>query len=475
MGLFDMFKVNDFKTELAKLSKDNVALTEINQRLLKETDAATAKITTLTSKNKQLSSDKQDLSQEANRKLSLIQMKPAELDELINQKNSKLDLINQDLASLDKRKDGLNVVISDIEEQIAALKSTLVDMTNQADIESYGLYTPRYDFANSLTYKEKLNEVRQNQKLMIKNETATEIFSPMTLNGSESKGRSMQKKNNKQLLRCFNGESEAAINNVTYSNFERISNRISKSFEQLNKLNEPNGVRLTSDYLDSKIDELHIAREYAEKKQQEKEELREQRQREREEKAAQKEIAEQQKNIDKEIKHYSNVVDDLQAELVDKNDTEKEELLKQIQELKDKINTYNDQKDELDYRLQNSTAGYVYIISNIGSFGKDVVKIGVTRRLTPMDRIDELGSASVPFKFDVHALIFSYDAYKLESELHERFSDKRINKVNNRKEYFRLGISEVRNVLEEYKDLTIDFNETPDAPEYRQTLALEKK
>ena len=92
-----------------------------------------------------------------------------------------------------------------------------------------------------------------------------------------------------------------------------------------------------------------------------------------------------------------------------------------------------------------------------------------------MDRIDELGSASVHFKFDVHALICSYDAYKLEYELHERFSDKRINKVNNRKEYFRLGISEVRNVLEEYKDLTIDFNETPDAPEYRQTLALEKK
>lgn len=119
----------------------------------------------------------------------------------------------------------------------------------------------------------------------------------------------------------------------------------------------------------------------------------------------------------------------------------------------------------------NATAGYVYIISNIGSFGPDVIKIGVTRRLDPMDRIDELGSASVPFKFDVHALIFSYDAYALESELHQRFDKQRVNKVNNRKEYFRVPITEIKKVLEEYKDLTVDFNETPDAPEYRESLA----
>jgi T5orf172 domain. len=126
----------------------------------------------------------------------------------------------------------------------------------------------------------------------------------------------------------------------------------------------------------------------------------------------------------------------------------------------------------LDYRLQNSTAGYVYIISNIGSFGENVVKIGVTRRLEPMDRIDELGSASVPFKFDVHALIFSYDAYKLETELHEKFADKRINKVNNRKEYFNLTITEVEQALKEYKDLTIDFHEEPEAGEYRESLKI---
>ncbi|CAJ1187175.1 hypothetical protein CPR19081_DFPECDIO_01045 [Companilactobacillus paralimentarius] len=127
----------------------------------------------------------------------------------------------------------------------------------------------------------------------------------------------------------------------------------------------------------------------------------------------------------------------------------------------------------MDYRQENATAGYVYIISNIGSFGPDVVKIGVTRRLDPQERIDELGSASVPFKFDVHAFIFSYDAYSLEAELHQRFNDKRINKVNNRKEYFHVSIDEIEKVLEEYKDLTVDFNEIPEAVEYNQSLALE--
>lgn len=262
------------------------------------------------------------------------------------------------------------------------------------------------------------------------------------------------------------------VKQLTYSNFDRIQARISKSFEQLNKLNEPNGIRLTSAYLDSKIDELHLAFEYEEKKQSEKEELREQRQREREEKALKKEIADQQKNIDKEIKHYSNVISDLEAELKDKNEAEKAELLKQIDELQNKVNDYEGKKSELDYRLQNSTAGYVYIISNIGSFGENVVKIGVTRRLEPMDRIDELGSASVPFKFDVHALIFSYDAYKLETELHEKFADKRINKVNNRKEYFNLTITEVEQALKAYKDLTIDFHEEPEAGEYRESLKI---
>ncbi len=145
-----------------------------------------------------------------------------------------------------------------------------MNVSDEVMYEDYGLYKPRYDFANSSAYKGKLSEVRSNQKEMIKNGEAGIIFNSMTLNDSEAKGRSMQKKNIKQLVRSFNGECEAAINKVTKSNIERIKKRITRSFEQLNKLNEPNGVRLTANYLDSKLDEAHIALEYALKKEQEK-------------------------------------------------------------------------------------------------------------------------------------------------------------------------------------------------------------
>ena len=129
-------------------------------------------------------------------------------------------------------------------------------------------------------------------------------------------------------------------------------------------------------------------------------------------------------------------------------------------------------KEELDYRLENIGAGYVYIISNIGAFGENIFKIGVTRRLEPLERIKELSSASVPFKFDVHALIFSYQAYNLEKELHNLFNDKRVNLINNRKEFFNISIDEIETALEKYKDLTFEFNKIPDAEEYRETLKL---
>ncbi|WP_236585120.1 DUF4041 domain-containing protein [Companilactobacillus farciminis] len=362
-----------------------------------------------------------------------------------------------------------------LQAQLDFLQKELDDTEDTVNMETYGLYKPRYNFANSLGYKNQLNDVRNNQKRMIRNLEAYEIFNPMLLDNSSSKGHSMQKKNGKQLVRSFNVECEAAINKITYSNIERIEKRINKSFEQLNKLNNSIGIALTFNYLNSKIDELHLAYEYAEKKQEEKEKLREQREREREDKRAQKQIEIAQKKLNKELDHYKKALNELTLKLNNLTGKDREDVQQNIKELHQNISQGEAEKKDLDYRQENATAGYVYIISNIGSFGPDVVKIGVTRRLDPQERIDELGSASVPFKFDVHAFIFSYDAYSLETELHQRFSDKRVNKINNRKEYFRVSISEIEKVLEEYKDLTVDFNEKPEAIEYNQSLNLASK
>lgn len=122
---------------------------------------------------------------------------------------------------------------------------------------------------------------------------------------------------------------------------------------------------------------------------------------------------------------------------------------------------------------EQTKRGYVYVISNLGSFGENIYKIGLTRRLDPMDRVRELGDASVPFPFDVHAMIFSEDAPKLEATLHQRFSDKRVNMINNRKEFFNVSLKEIADVVAEY-NATIEFTLLAEASDYRQTLAIKE-
>lgn len=465
-NFLDLFKLKQFKLKIQELNEKNSILEKEKEKLEENND---------------------DLKREADVKLSLKQLEPWKLDQKIKEKSKELEKLNQkkeqkiqecedEINNKEKEIDQKNTKISQLESKINDLEKNLVDISDQAMYEDYGLYKPRYDFSNSSTFKGKLSEVRANQKQMLRDGTAGEIFRPMLLDNSQYRGRSMQKKNIKQLVRSFNGECEAAINKVTKNNIEIIEKRINRSFDQLNKLNGPNGVRLTPQYLDSKLDEAHIALEYALKKEEERELLREQREREKEERQAQKEIARERQKYEKDETHFQQVKDLLQEKIANsKSSVEIESLKTKLLELQKKLDDIKEKKIKLSNHAENPTAGYVYIISNIGSFGQKVYKIGVTRRLNPIDRINELSSASVPFKFDVHALIFTDDAYKLETELHNYFDKKRVNKVNMRKEFFRLDLDEIKKVLKKHKELTFDFKEVPDAPEYRDTLLIEKQ
>lgn len=488
VSLSDLFKAKKFKLELENLKqtqkaleKEKIQLKQDNSKLQKEADLKLSVKQMqpleldkeITKKTKELDKLKAESTKEL---IDLRARKTKELNDILNTKQEDIEKLNADIDKKIQKVTEQNKQISNLDKKIKDLNSQLVNVSDEIMYEDYGLYKPRYDFANSSAYKGKLSEVRSNQKEMIKNGDAGTIFNPMTLDGSEAKGRSMQKKNIKQLVRSFNGECEAAINKVTKSNIEMIEKRITRSFEQLNKLNESNGVRLTANYLDSKLDEAHIALEYALKKEQEKELLREQRQREKEERQAQREYAQERAKYEKDETHFQQAKDLLQNKINNsKSDVEIESLKRKLADLQDKISDIQAKKVKLSDRAENPTAGYVYIISNIGSFGQNVYKIGVTRRLDPMDRINELSSASVPFKFDVHALIFTDDAYKLETELHEYFDKERVNKVNKRKEFFRLNIDEIKQILSKHKELTFDFHEIPDAPEYRDTLLIEKR
>lgn len=341
--------------------------------------------------------------------------------------------------------------------------------------ESYGLYEPRYNFIDSTGYKNKLNSIRQLQKDAIRNKTAVNFFDSWTVDGSKAKGKKMTNGNIKVILRCFNAECEAAINKLTFKNFDVTKRRIRSSFDQLNKAFEQNKISISNNFLSYKYSELHLAYEFENKIQEEKDILREERERQRDEKALQKEIDAKKKKIEKEIVHRENMLTELRNKLLTSSDEDKQTIEREIDNLQGSIKHFEDEQKDLDYRIENAGAGYVYIISNIGAFGEDVVKIGVTRRLEPLDRIKELGSASVPFKFDVHALVFSYKAFELEAALHRKFEKNRINLVNNRKEFFKVPIDIIEREMLEYKDLTIEFHRDADAEEYRQSIEMRKK
>ena len=473
-----------------------------------------------------LEAENKDQKEKLDKKMTILQMKPEELDNLIKSKEKELNnLIKEKQSELNKITNNFNIQneklkqtkekIDNLDQQAADLsneleierniqqlnakvndlnndldkkqkeldevKDEIISYDEQVSIEEYGLYTPHYSFENSIEYKDKLSEIREKQKEAIKNGSAGVIISSMLMDGSASKGHRVQLKNIKQLIRTFNVECEAAINKATYTNMPRIEKRINRSFDQLNKLNTGNSVELSQNYLNLKLDELHLAFEYEQKKEEEKEKLREEREKEREEKKVQAELAKQRKAVEKERTKQAKHFEQAQALLKEKmeNVNEDDEKYKSLQEevakLKSKLSELDKKSESLDYRENHATAGYVYIISNIGSFGQNVFKIGVTRRLEPLDRIRELSSASVPFKFDVHALIFSEDAYKLEANLHNYFDKQRVNKVNNRKEFFNITIEQIHDALDKYDNRTFEFREIPEAEEYRKSLEIAEK
>jgi hypothetical protein len=264
---------------------------------------------------------------------------------------------------------------------------------------------------------------------------------------------------------------------VKFNNIETSEKRIEKSFETINKLGRKNGVEITSEYKKLKFEELYLAFEYQQKKEQEKEEAKRAREELREQQKLEKEIKEAREKIAKEKKHFTAAIKELEDKLAKESDeAQKALILKNLEETRVKFADLEKEEKVVDYREQNAKAGYVYIISNIGAFGENVYKIGMTRRLEPMDRIDELGDASVPFSFDVHALIFSDNAPELEAKLHEYFYDNRINKMNDRKEFFRADINEIEKVIKEhykehYKKIVDVVKEAP-AEQYRESLLV---
>lgn len=218
---------------------------------------------------------------------------------------------------------------------------------------------------------------------------------------------------------------------------------------------------------------IKIEYEYYVQQERIKEEQRALREKMREEAAERRELERQKQQLEKEANKYTLEIESLRLQASVEADGEKNELLlKRISELESMVAGLNEKREEI-VNLANGKAGHVYVISNLGAFGEDVFKVGMTRRLDPQERIDELGSASVPFGFDVHSLIFSDDAVGLETALHDALNTRRVNKVNLRKEFFRISLDELEQLVYQY-DPSASFNRTMLAEQYRQTLAIEQ-
>ncbi len=394
--------------------------------------------------------------------------------ELLKNYQDQQTNVENEIENLNSKISNLNSQIIELNNTIEQKKNEIVILDDEILYQQLDLYKPMYAFANSDEYKDNLEYIRQKQKDMIKAETAATCNTTWTVGDSAAKGKKMVKDNIKQIVRAFNNECEMLIDKVKYNNIESVEKRITKAFEALNKLNASLGIELNPEYLNLKLDELHLGYEYAVKKQDEKEAEKERRAEMREAAKLERELAEERKKIEKEQKHYKQALNTLLTQLKNADDNEKSELEAKKAELLDHLADIDKNIENLDYRESNQKAGYVYVISNIGAFGENVYKIGMTRRLDPMDRVDELGDASVPFNFDVHAMIFADDAPALEAALHRAFENKKLNMINTRREFFNVSLDEIEEVVKANFDKTVEFIKTPPAEQYRESIKIKE-
>lgn len=378
---------------------------------------------------------------------------------------SQIEALTSTEAVLSEKCNSLTSQINELENTIVQKREQIIELDDKITLQEFGLYQPTYDFISSDEYKAKLLDIRAQQKELIKKNAAVSGNSGFVYNGSVAQGNKIVADMQKLLLRAFNSECDDIISHVKFNNYDASKKRIDKSCDSISKLGKMMNIVVTRPYYELKINELSLALEYQMKKQQEKEELKEERARLKEEAKLLKEIEEARRKVEKEQAHYQNALARIESQLL--ADADNPDLLAKKQEIIDGLNDAEKALKDIDYREANKRAGYVYIISNIGAFGENVYKIGMTRRLEPQERVDELGDASVPFNFDVHAMIFTDDAPGLESALHKAFENRKLNMVNTRREFFNVTLDEIKSEIKKNFDKTVEFKDVPDAEQYR--------
>lgn len=399
------------------------------------------------------------------------QAENARLQELIDKHGLKdvasLDAIRADLsAQIAAAQQDLAKVTNAISAAVAErdkVQSEIISMRSTVSLQEFGVFDYENPAESSVELATQLEALRTQIKDAVRNGHATSATQNFTFNNSAAKGKKFVRDMSKLMLRSYNAEAENCVKSVRAGNLATARKRLSTAVDQVARLGGMINLQITQHYHALRLKELELASRHLQAVQAEKELERERREELRQQRIAEQELAKEKERLEKEKAHYTNVI----ATLTAKGDVEGAERVRsQLADVERAI-------ENVDYRQANIRAGYVYVISNIGSFGPDVVKIGMTRRLEPMDRVNELGDASVPFRFDVHALFFAEDAVSIESMLHQHFAAKRLNKVNFRREYFRATPADVLVALREHSVEVLEYTVEPAAPEYRGSIAAE--
>lgn len=381
---------------------------------------------------------------------------------LDNIHQSKIDIESVELKKLKNDNKTLKAENEYLRENIKHSKELLQSLENAILDEEYNLF--EYGNITSDDCQNKLSMLKIEEKELVKNGKAITPYSFDIL------PQKVIENNKKQLLNLFNSECELIILNVSTSNIDQSRIKLNKVFELDNKIFETDHIQLSKEFLKLKLEKLTLLYKYQKAKKEEQEQQKEIRKQMLEEEKVRKEIEKEKQRIDKEEKQFNSEIKKLMQYMQNSNnDIEKQLYIDKIKDLEEKISLLSKDKENILNREKNTRAGFVYIISNVGSFGENVYKIGMTRRLEPMDRIKELGDASVPFEFDVHAMIFSEDAPALENLLHQHFEKNRVNKINPRKEFYKVDLIEIEKLVKEKFNSTTQFINTPKAEEYNQS------
>jgi hypothetical protein len=393
-----------------------------------------------------------------------------ELNNEINRLNALVEGLSQfgalglleiqgEISKIEQQKVEASLALNNLEKEIAETKASLIETQEIAMLQEVGVYQYTSVLDTASGYSEKIAEIRSSIKERnIANGGAIRAAQGWTVNGSTAEGSKMVKEFSKLMLRAYNGEVDDAIRTLKPFKLQAAVDRVNKVEQSIEKLGKTMQIEIDDSYHKLRVEEIRLTSDFLAKKEEEKELQKEERLRLKEEEKAQKEFEKEKEKLNKELQHH-------QAVLSKADETGNLELQ---EEAKAKIAEVESSIRGVEERVANIRTGYVYVISNIGSFGERVLKIGLTRRIDPEERIQELSDASVPFKFDVHAIIFSADAVSLEKQLHQELNEYRLNKVNPRKEFFSTSPAFVKELLTKLSTESIlTYKEEAEAPEWR--------